>query len=302
MDSNAKPDSHLLQLEQCRAFFAREVVAVAGLDDTCPDAARLVRAFARVQRERFLGPPPWFVLPAFALQANYREIHDPRDLYHDFLVAMDRAKRLNNGQPSLLARLMAALHVAEGARVLHVGCGLGYFTAVLAELAGAGGSVLAVEVEAELAARAAQNLAPWPWVRVENADAATVSLPSMDAILVNAAVTHPAPAWLHALADGGAMVLPLSVGATDAASDAMAVLVERRGAAFAARPLCVVSIYGSPSLRDAAMRQQLRAAYASYALLGLRSLRLDEHTRDESCLAHRSDCCFSTRAPVQNPE
>jgi protein-L-isoaspartate(D-aspartate) O-methyltransferase len=49
--------------------------------------------------------------------------------------------------------------------VVHVGAGVGYYTAILAELVGAAGTVTAIEFDAELAARATANFARMPHVQ-----------------------------------------------------------------------------------------------------------------------------------------
>jgi protein-L-isoaspartate(D-aspartate) O-methyltransferase len=46
-------------------------------------------------------------------------------------VAIDAARCLNNGQPSALARWIDAFDLCTGDRVLHVGCGVGYYTPIL---------------------------------------------------------------------------------------------------------------------------------------------------------------------------
>jgi protein-L-isoaspartate(D-aspartate) O-methyltransferase len=46
-------------------------------------------------------------------------------------------------------------------RVFHLGCGVGYFTAIMAEVVGADGSVIASEVDPALAAAAPENLVGW---------------------------------------------------------------------------------------------------------------------------------------------
>jgi protein-L-isoaspartate(D-aspartate) O-methyltransferase len=79
-------------------------------------------------------------------------------------------RNLNNGQPSLHAALIAAAAPQPGEHVLHIGVGVGYYTAILAELVGATGRVTAIEYDAELAARATANLAQTPHVRVVHGD------------------------------------------------------------------------------------------------------------------------------------
>ena len=126
---------------------------------------------------------------------------DPRHLYHDVLVAIDEARRLNNGQPSLWAFLYDRLGLLAGAHVVHVGGGTGYYSAVLAELVGRGGRVTAVEVDPSLAGRAART---WPPAgRRPGRRGRRLRLPpdrAADAIVVNAGVSHLSPAWLDALA------------------------------------------------------------------------------------------------------
>src|ERR1700730_14836207 len=69
-------------------------------------SAAVVKAFATVPRERFLGPGPWRILSAVSLSEYWTtENADPRHVYHDVLVAIDQTRRLNNGQPSLWAYL-----------------------------------------------------------------------------------------------------------------------------------------------------------------------------------------------------
>ncbi|HEY1543798.1 MAG TPA: rRNA adenine N-6-methyltransferase family protein, partial [Xanthobacteraceae bacterium] len=59
-----------------------------------------------------------------------------------------------NGMPSLWARIFDRLGLRPDARVLQVGAGTGYYTAVLAEIVGTRGRVTAVEADGELAERA----------------------------------------------------------------------------------------------------------------------------------------------------
>jgi protein-L-isoaspartate(D-aspartate) O-methyltransferase len=117
----------------------------------------LVAAFARVPREQFLGPGPWQILSPGTDGSAYRTTtdNDPAHLYRDVLVAIDPSRRLNNGQPSYLASCIESLDLQQGERVLHVGCGVGYYTAIMADVVGPTGHVLGIEIDADLASRAA---------------------------------------------------------------------------------------------------------------------------------------------------
>ena len=127
---------------------ADELRLVAGLRNPS-----VWRAFATVPRERFLGSGPWRVaLPDLRLNATYTttEDADPCWLYHNVSVALDESRDLVSGQPAGVARWIDELNIKPGERVLHLGSGAGYYTAVLAELAGPDGSVLAAADGAEV--------------------------------------------------------------------------------------------------------------------------------------------------------
>ncbi|MGB7548992.1 MAG: rRNA adenine N-6-methyltransferase family protein [Terracidiphilus sp.] len=288
----AEPASNPFTVEQCRRFYAEEIRVAAALASQA-----LVNAFARVPRERFLGPPPWQFSSGVSLRpAAYRRTSDVRDLYHDIFVALKGEQFLNNGQPSILARLLDALDLSAGKRVVHVGCGTGYYTAVIAEVVGPAGAVVALEIDPDLAARAAANLSQYAIVQVLHRDGATVSLGPADAILINAGVTHPHPAWLDGLNEAGVLVVPLLVGKTPASCDALVLRIARSGQQFAAEPVTVLTIYPSPGPRDSAIQSLLNAAFESRDILRLRSVRVDRHDRTDSCIAHASTFCLSAEA------
>ena len=164
----------------------------------------VIDAFATVPRERFFGPGPWRLLSPMSLGEYWTtEDADPRHLYHDVLIAIDEERRLNNGQPSLWARMYDNLDLSNGAHVVHVGAGTGYYSAILAEIVGRAGRVTAIEIDAALAARARESLAAWPQATVAAADGFTFCQDQpADAIVVNAGVTHLSLVWLDALSGG----------------------------------------------------------------------------------------------------
>ncbi len=279
-------------VEQCRRFYAEEIRVVADLG-----SSTLVEAFARVPRELFLGPPPWQFSSGGSLRcAAYRMTSQIRDLYHDVFVALKGERLLNNGQPSMIARLLAALDLGAGKRVLHIGCGTGYYTAIMAEAVGHQGAVTAVEVDPELAAMAEANLSPYANVKVLNQDGTSLEPVSSDAILINAGVTDLPAAWLNGLSETGVLVAPLLVGRTPASNDAMAVRFGRRGQRFTAELVTVLTIFPCTGLRNPAMQALLNKAFESHTLLRVNLLRREEHAQNSDCIVHVPGFCLSAEA------
>ena len=194
------PGIESIELARIRRYYAEEIAACCNLGS---DA--LVEALASVPRERFLDAGPWLIRGSDAdLGAPARLTHngDPRHVYHNVAIAIDPARMLFNGQPGTLALWIDALQLKPGESVLHIGCATGYYSALMAQVVGPAGKVTAIDVDARLAERAKENLLTLPWVEVREADG-TIGLPeNLDAILINAGVTHPLPVWLDALRDG----------------------------------------------------------------------------------------------------
>jgi len=113
-------------------------------------------------------------------------------------------------QPYMVALMSELLGVDVRSRVLEIGAGSGYQTAVLAELAG---EVYALELLAPLAERARAVLARLGYQNTHAAIAdGSHGWPEMapfDAVLVAAAAPKAPPALLRQLADGGRLVIPL---------------------------------------------------------------------------------------------
>ena len=149
-----------------RRFYAEEVQAAAALPDN-PATDRLFDAFACVPREDHVQPGPWLLRsPLAGMPTRRTPDSDPRHLYHNVLVALDEEQGINIGEPSLWARFLARAEIQEGASILQVGAGSGYYTAILAELAGQNGHVLATEIDGGLTTiargpgRAAERFCP----------------------------------------------------------------------------------------------------------------------------------------------
>jgi protein-L-isoaspartate(D-aspartate) O-methyltransferase len=288
----------MLAVEDYRRFFADEIRFVANLDSPA-----LVEAFARVPREQFIGPGPWRVgspeLRALAAagmgEAVYVTVDDPRHLYHNAVVALDATADINNGQPSALARWITALDLKPGARVYHLGCGVGYYTAIIAEVVGPGGYVVASEVNSDLAARARENLKAYSNVQVHTADGAEMDPGECDAMLINAGVTHPHSLWLDRLREGGRLVVPITTATSPTLGAGLMIKVVRRRGDFSATGITPVGIYSCTGmLRNAELEPILRKALATQALLKVKSLRREPHEEEGTCLVHGADTCLSS--------
>ena len=289
-----------LSIEDYRRFFADEIQFVANLDSPA-----LVEAFASVPREKFIGPGPWQVgsaevraLAAAGMgRAAYVTIDDPRHLYHNVVVVLDRARDINNGQPSALAHWINGLQLQPGNRVYHLGCGVGYYTAIMAEVVGPGGSVVATEIDPDLARRARENLATYPNVEVIEADGGEFDPKECDAMLINAGVTHPHPLWLDRLREGGRLVLPITLATSETLGAGLMMKIVRRSNGFSANGLTPVGIYSCKSLRDPELEPLVRNALTTQSFFKVASFRRDEHEQEETCIVHGKGVCFSS-APV----
>jgi protein-L-isoaspartate(D-aspartate) O-methyltransferase len=109
---------------------------------------------------------------------------DPQRVYHNYSIAIDPESQIFNGAPGLIAALIDKLALTPGARVLHVGAGLGYYSALIGHTVGASGRVVAIEVDQGLAEEARSNLAPIPWIEVTVGDGKGPFGEGFDAILV----------------------------------------------------------------------------------------------------------------------
>jgi protein-L-isoaspartate(D-aspartate) O-methyltransferase len=150
------------------------------------------------------------VLSALETIPRHRFIpQENQDLcYRDGPVAIGHGQTIS--QPYIVALMSEALHLADGMKVLEIGTGSGYQTAVLSAL---GARVHSIEIRPELAARAADILhkigAGEVDLHVGNGfDGFEASAP-YERIIVTAAPGSTPPALLQQLAVGGQMLIPV---------------------------------------------------------------------------------------------
>ncbi|HWJ09204.1 MAG TPA: protein-L-isoaspartate O-methyltransferase [Nocardioides sp.] len=103
-----------------------------------PPDPRIAAAFAAVPRARFLPPD----------QQRFADVDRALPIGYD----------VTNSQPSTVRAMLALLDVRPGDRVLDVGCGSGWTTALLAHLTSPGGHVTGVEIIPEVLASCRRSL------------------------------------------------------------------------------------------------------------------------------------------------
>jgi len=290
-----------MDLDLRRRFYAEELEAVCRLRSSA-----LVDALAAVPRERFLPPGPWTVLVDVAsgsgsgIQTRVTADADPARVYHNIGVAIDPSRQLFNGHPGTIAPWIDALDLAQGGRVLHVGCGLGYYTAVLAHAVGSSGRVVAFEADDILANRARANLQSYSQVDARRGDASGELDGQFDAVLVNAGLTHPPDNWLDAVTPGAKLVLPLTgtmaAMGSNIGKGIVLLLTKQDNGDFAVRSLGFAAIYSAIGVRNAEMNDQLGKAMMAGPMRwqGITRLRRDAHEPSESCWLHGATFCLST--------
>ena len=262
--------------------------------DTGITNRELLEAFAAVPRERFLGPPPWLIAkgPIDGSGMALVESSDVADIYANVSVALARERMLFNGAPGVVALWLDALRPRPGERAFHVGCGSGYYSAILARLAG---SVIAVDVDDALTGRAAEALAGVANVTILTADGTAFAPAEYDVGLVNAGISVIPELWLDRLNPGGRMVVPLAVPVAPFLSKAIVFLIEQSGAARMIGGAIIYTAAGAATSR-------LMEAFRRGDPHEVHSLRRDAHGEEPGCWLHEKGYCLSKdRLPLQRP-
>jgi len=143
----------------------------------------------------------------------------PEDAYLDDAIVTKRDADgqpiSSSSQPAIMAIMLDQLTLAPGQRVLEIGAGTGYNAALMRHIVGPSGTVVSVDIDADVADRAREHLASagYPDVTVVAVDGAEGYAPGApyDRVIATVGVSDLAPAWLHQAAPGARIVVPLDV-------------------------------------------------------------------------------------------
>src|SRR5262249_8992204 len=131
--------------------------ARARLVDELRDSGRLS---SRAVEAAFRAVPRHGFLPEMVATEAYQD--------EAFVIKMggDGMPVSSSSQPAIMPIILRQLGLARGNRVLEIGAGTGYNAALMAFLVGEGGSVVTVDIDADLAARARAKLVAAGYARV----------------------------------------------------------------------------------------------------------------------------------------
>lgn len=145
------------------------------------------------------------------------------ETYEDYPLPIGHGQTIS--QPTTVSFMLELLEPEKGGKVLDVGSGSGWTTALLADIVGREGEVWGVEIVPELVEFGNNNLQKYdfPWARIVKAGE-TIGLPehvSFDRILVSASGEELPQELIKQLKVGGRLVIPIrnSIWQIDKTSD-----------------------------------------------------------------------------------
>ena len=137
--------------------------------------------------------------------------HLRQHAYEDIALPIGSGQTIS--QPTTVAFMFEQLAPESGMRVLDIGFGSGWTTALLASIVGEHGEVHAIELVLEVFTRGRETLEQFNFTQVRLYNQSGVfGLPKrapFDRILVSAAADEIPSAFLEQLAEGGILVIPI---------------------------------------------------------------------------------------------
>ena len=192
----ARPVTEGTSLTGLRERLVAEVLQTSGIGDE-----RIAAALRDVPRHLFLPHLP------------------PQDAYLDDAIVTKRDADgqpiSSSSQPAIMAIMLDQLTLAPGQRVLEIGAGTGYNAALMRHIVGSAGTVISVDIDADLVGQAREHLASAGYqdvtvVAADGADGYPAGAP-YDRVIATVGVSDLAPAWLDQAGPGARIVVPLDV-------------------------------------------------------------------------------------------
>jgi protein-L-isoaspartate(D-aspartate) O-methyltransferase len=175
-------DEHPLAI--AKAQMLRQHLRARGIQDE-----RVLEAMARVPREAFVPDS------------------EQQESYADAALPIDCGQTIS--QPYVVALMSQTLELTGGERVLEIGTGSGYQTAILAELAP---EIYSIERHASLSRAAGERLRAMGYdniqLRIGDGSLGWPEEAPFDRIIITAAAPHCPPALWHQLAERGLLIGP----------------------------------------------------------------------------------------------
>jgi protein-L-isoaspartate(D-aspartate) O-methyltransferase len=191
-----------VRIARIRERLAARVVSAARIADD-----RIADALREVPRHLFLPHVP------------------PDSAYRDDAIVTKRDADgqpiSSSSQPAIMAIMLDQLALAPGRRVLEIGAGTGYNAALMKHIVGPSGTVVSVDIDADVAGQARDHLAAagYPDVTVAAVDGAEgyPQAAPYDRVIATVGVADLAPSWLEQLDPAGRIVVPFDVRGTQLA-------------------------------------------------------------------------------------
>jgi protein-L-isoaspartate(D-aspartate) O-methyltransferase len=186
-------------------------------------SAAVERAFRKVPRHRLLETFYHRASDGAVTTTRNDPAHPRRDhlalIYTDDALATRRAGGLpvsSTSQPSLMARMLEFLGLADGMKILEVGAGTGYNAALMAEIVGDQRLVVTVDVLEDVVDQTRRLLAAAGYGQIQvllrdGFDGVPEQAP-FDRIMATVGCSDLSPNWAGQLAGDGAMLVPLAHG------------------------------------------------------------------------------------------